>query len=427
MSLKRPKTAALGGLLKVLALAGILWPLPSQAADADSGARGSPQPIHSDKGFITFTRFSPSGNALAYGRRFYEPPERRVALVDLASGKELWRVADEPKGLGLREGVFSSDGAVLAVGSLDPSTACLFDARRGKVLAELEAPFGTAVPLAFSPDSKLLVGLTQPYKQEDVARRKSARPLVVFWDTVTGKQARTLEIEYNLPPSAHTHDIRPRSEKWPRALLKAAAFSEDGKTLITEHDGSLGFTTASIERWDVATGKSLGNWRDPRYDGLRPDARAFVRRWGGFGWSSVSLDPAPSGCSSVFGVYRVRSFPDDSVQVLPYSRKPPVSVWTQKDGLLSLVEPVPGVTIVHPFGTVGGQKTEERELCRFDDFRGGRLRWVELSSDGKYLLALGDKENEQASTCWSGTSPGSTRPSARWPWRTGIWSGSGRS
>src|SRR5262245_31887057 len=169
---------------------------PLRASDGAVPKPAVPEPVCIQvKGTIRFATMSPSGKVLAYGQRFRESPQQKidscaVSLVELPSGKEIWRVTADATQWVPSAGVFSPDGKMLAVGSWNTSTSCLWDVERGRLVVELEAPFGNALPLAFSPDGKLLAGRTHTYNQN---LRTTSSPLMVLWDTATGQQVNTFE------------------------------------------------------------------------------------------------------------------------------------------------------------------------------------------------------------------------------------------
>jgi WD40 repeat protein len=353
---------------------------PLRASDGDGPKPAVPEPVCIQvKGTIRFATMSPSGKVLAYGQLFRESPQQKidscaVTLVELPSGKEIWRVTSDATHWVPAAGVFSPDGKLLAVGSWSASAGCLWDVESGKLAVTLEAPFGNALPLAFSPDGKLLAGRTHTY---DRNLRMTSDPLVVLWDTATGKQVNTFEVAR-------------KNEVWPRTSLRAASFSEDGKFLITEHPVHFPdprfSSVPSIERWDVATGQHLGGFRGESWAFTPFWYKDMLERFWAF------EENCPSGAGRVLGLYRTRSFPDGSVQLLPRYHRPSVAVSPLKTGTLRLVEPNPTLPIIMPYGFPDGW---EKEYVRFVEFQGGRLYSVQLSPDGKTLAATGRRQDDK--------------------------------
>jgi RNA polymerase sigma factor (sigma-70 family) len=154
--------------------------------------------------FLLSMAFSPDGKRLALAVQ-----DRTLVCWDVANGKELWKRPQLPRGMG-----FSPDGRILAVADpTDPARVRLIDAATGTSLDDYKFP-GVRGPfrVRFSPDGKTLaIGTDRG---------------IVIWDLTAAKQCHFLD----------------------RASF-TFAFAPDGKSLI-----SLG---AILQRWDVATGKSL--------------------------------------------------------------------------------------------------------------------------------------------------------------------------
>jgi WD40 repeat protein/serine/threonine protein kinase/tetratricopeptide (TPR) repeat protein len=184
--------------------------------------------------------FAPDGKLLASGDR-----DGWIKLWDLTSGKVTRTMAAPEMRL-----AFSPDGRRLASGSIDGAVR-LWDPATGQLLSVMQVPLGGVMSLAFSPDSKLLVA----------ANWLGA---VMLWDLAG--------IERRLPadaagavglgasaPGALTLPAIVRAERrGDRELLASlrhtgfafqAAFTPDGKTLISSHGGK----ERVLVFWDVAT------------------------------------------------------------------------------------------------------------------------------------------------------------------------------
>jgi WD40 repeat protein len=213
--------------------------------------------------------FSPDGKVLASadGRN----PE--ISLWDVATGTEIRRIPRSASAVvSATRLAFSHDGANLTVGTMaDPNIevrdattgkqrhvrACLppyyplvlspisdllaiagqagnvglWDARADKLVRTLETGAKVAKPGAFSADGKILLMREMDAKLGDRAG---------LWDVSTGKRLRLLEKGIAAAP-------------W-----FVAAFSRDGKTLITNGGRKRGESDSSIYLWDAASGEERG-------------------------------------------------------------------------------------------------------------------------------------------------------------------------
>jgi RNA polymerase sigma factor (sigma-70 family) len=179
--------------------------------------------------------FSPEGRALAASWKYGDKQIR------------LWAESTDKKPRLIQVGkswsnhlVFSPDGKALASGNGDGSAA-LWDVATGKELPTLPGfrarkagpPKGEMVSLAvnllaFSPDSSALAlgGTALPSRPDGG---------IGLWDRATGKELIRLTT----------------SDRWVTAL----AFSPDGKTLATGHDGG------TVRFWETASGKTRREWQ----------------------------------------------------------------------------------------------------------------------------------------------------------------------
>jgi WD40 repeat protein len=159
--------------------------------------------------------FAPSGDRLASSARDY-----KTFLWDLGTGEH--QVIDDHDSYTV---AFSPDGRLIATGrSKDLS---LWDAQTG-TLRTCIAPtdYGMGIEVAFSPDGRVLA---------------RAGRTVRLWDPVTLVM---------LPG--------PQPEEAARHATKCLAFSRDGRTLATGHEGgnSAGGMTRHVRLWDTATWRS---------------------------------------------------------------------------------------------------------------------------------------------------------------------------
>jgi RNA polymerase sigma factor (sigma-70 family) len=104
-----------------------------------------------------FAALSPDGKLVAFA---WSTPVRTIALCELATGKEVRRLAEFPSEfpwdrIGLL--TFSTDGRTLAWASHSKSTVRLLEVVSGRERHQLKGHTGRITALAFSPDDKTLV------------------------------------------------------------------------------------------------------------------------------------------------------------------------------------------------------------------------------------------------------------------------------
>jgi RNA polymerase sigma factor (sigma-70 family) len=168
--------------------------------------------------------FSPDGKSLAIG-------QRSVQLWDPATG-QLIRRLDVTAAIGkdwisIASLAFSTDGKTIAAAiAREPNHSIVhWDVTTGKMIRELKGllpvPHNSwrEVPIAFSPDGKLLV----------VGNSNVEESQIVVWDAVTGKELRRLTFQRTF-------------------IVHHLAFSPDSKTLALNAGSRLSF-------WDLETGK----------------------------------------------------------------------------------------------------------------------------------------------------------------------------
>jgi WD40 repeat protein len=165
--------------------------------------------------------FSPDGKALAAA---HGP----VRLIDVATGKDLWRVESESH-IAVAVAV-SPDGRLIASGDLN-GTVHLWDRQGGREIQRFQESPGSCYSLAFSPGGKYLAG--------------TSAGVVLVWDVATGK------LLYRLPG---------RSNYLPRL-----DFSPDGKEFVVAW-----FYEAKLQFRDPRTGAMLRTWDAAEENCLSP-------------------------------------------------------------------------------------------------------------------------------------------------------------
>jgi WD40 repeat protein len=182
--------------------------------------------------------FSPDGKTMAAA---HGP----VRLVDLASGRDLWRL--ESDSLHASVIAFSPDGKLIASdqSSGHNSTICIWDKEGGKKIRELSSESWHIYGVTFSPDGKCLA----------VAGSGAAH----IWQVNTGK------LMYRIPGR--------------ESSLCSLAFSPDGTELAV----SWGYE-ANLHFLDASTGKLLRTWEIPEDSGAHatysPDGNVLATAGG---------------------------------------------------------------------------------------------------------------------------------------------------
>ncbi len=125
----------------------------------------------------------------------------------------------------------SADGKRFASVEVDPAsgeTIRLWEAATGKELLQIPRP-GSHVPIALSPDAKLLASGGAPHEA------------VRLWDTRSGREVRRFR-RRALPPDLVCN-------------VRCVAFSPDGRFLAAGYDDQ------GMTLWEAATGKEIRTWR----------------------------------------------------------------------------------------------------------------------------------------------------------------------
>jgi WD40 repeat protein len=244
---------------------------------------------------------APDGKSLAAPARTGAAagtPEQ-VVLWDTATGKQLRRLG-EPLDSHCSNLAFSTDGKAVAAGEWDTGKVHVWDAKTGKEIAAWQAHTaqpkfaGSATAVAFAADGKRLVtGGADNGVRPVLVARGGADNVVRLWDAATGTAVRTFVGHtgsihcFALSPDGRvlaTGSADATTRLWEVATGKelhvlpgpgvlAAAFSPDGKTLLTGADGRIHF-------WEVATGKALRELPGHRGDltgiAFTPDGKQII-------------------------------------------------------------------------------------------------------------------------------------------------------
>jgi WD40 repeat protein len=217
--------------------------------------------------------FSPDGKRLVLAEA------EHLTLVDVLSGKDVWRVpvkqAEEP--------AFSADGSTIALGRNGFVT--LHDAKTGALLPESDRPAGTITSVAYLGANRLLLGGDE-FQVWDPAEK---RPVEIFPAIPTAARPADEPGDDRISPAvvasadgtrAATADQTGRVTvfdlRTARPIRSVPAepgrfiLSPDGKTLYTG-------AVKGITVWDVETGTkrwvAVVNSEDPRVGWGRQDAR----------------------------------------------------------------------------------------------------------------------------------------------------------
>jgi WD40 repeat protein/serine/threonine protein kinase len=174
--------------------------------------------LNRDGSTLAVLRFSPNG-------------DRSIAIVDLATGKEVHRL---PGGTGMTlEPTFSANGSRLATGGGDNlkrvGEVAIWDTKTGQKLRSWTEDHGPCRHVAFSPDGKLLAVIAGTINQSD-----SQQLRVYEWET--GRVLLTA-----VTPGASASGVR---------------FHRDGRLLLA-HYADL------INVWDVSSGRQVRTMRGP--------------------------------------------------------------------------------------------------------------------------------------------------------------------
>ncbi len=153
---------------------------------------------------------------------------------------------------------YSADGSLLLSTGKDRLIK-LWDVAQGKLLREFKGHTDDVMMADFSPDGRLLVSASKDQT-------------VRVWEVASGKQRKLFK---DRPPKKMTEEEELAFARQPPPLMNWAAFSPDGKSVITASDNF------SLKLWDLASGKAKVVFRD---DGCRQ--RRVYRRQDAPGWVS---------------------------------------------------------------------------------------------------------------------------------------------
>ncbi len=183
------------------------------------------------EGRVSFLAFSPDGRTL-YSASSTNMQQLLLAW-DTATGAERLRLVGNRPMAWVSAAALSPDGKLLGWAGLDKASVVV-DANTSKELRRLDGPDAPIVKLAFEPDNRTLLAMS------DLDRSASGNPIRFhFWDVVTGQHRETLSA--GLP-------------WWPGQMMISlgTAFSPDVKRV------ALGGQYKAIVLVDPATGNELG-------------------------------------------------------------------------------------------------------------------------------------------------------------------------
>ncbi len=207
-------------------------------------------------------------------------PDGKTALTRTATNiLHLWDSAagKETRSLALPNpcttAVFSADGQTLFLGNMFDGTLRVWDAKGGKEIRSWKLPivqnmFGNnnqLIALVPSPDGKLLA-------------TRSTDQILRLWEVATGKERRQIVESGSTPNGAFYW-----SGGFNNAISQRIAFSPDGSLIgILPSEGNLQDSMTgqplpndpTIRLWDVATGKSVRRFDEPR---AKPVCLVFAR------------------------------------------------------------------------------------------------------------------------------------------------------
>ncbi len=244
--------------------------------------------------------FSPDGTALAVGGGNQVAAE--VHLWNVAAGKETLTLKSQGWPRGLAESVyaprlfysvvFSPDGKIIAAGGGDGphGEVKLWDSATGKHLGDLPASSWQTTSVAFSNDGKVLAsgaplrvcilapaGLATPGSNLSATVLKDDRDSVCVAFSPDGKtlasagwSSRTVEL-WDVASGKRLAALRAH-----KSYVAYVAFLPDGKTLVSAGD----YDDGSIRLWDVASGQNTATVMTDHMDlyglALSPDGKTLA-------------------------------------------------------------------------------------------------------------------------------------------------------
>ncbi|MBY0526874.1 MAG: hypothetical protein K2R98_26005 [Gemmataceae bacterium] len=182
---------------------------------------------------------------------------RGLALVEIPTGKEIWRAQPYGQGMGLAFCVSPDGRLALTVGCEDTSYVRipkLWDTQRGEVVRSLAGVPGDISTFSISPDHKLALSGCQG--------RVGQAGLLRVWRLSDGEALRTLE----------------GSEGWGLAC----AFLPDNKSAIVSKDGKPNSGEVHLVLLSVTDGEPVRTFGEGRtlFLGLTPDGKHLITSTG---------------------------------------------------------------------------------------------------------------------------------------------------
>jgi WD40 repeat protein len=197
---------------------------------------------------VYYAAFTPDGKRLIAGGDDY------LASLDVATGRELWRVEGNFNPNFFRAALAASpDGRLVAAGSAagreqkDGGCVRLYDAETGRERAKLPTPHFCIPAVAFSPDSRFLIAASMPYENVLSPSAEAVRRTfsISLWEVANGSEIRRF----------HGHE----------GAVRGLAFAPDGRTFYSASDDG------TVLQWDLLGLRDAAALRPDEGDALCDD------------------------------------------------------------------------------------------------------------------------------------------------------------